>query len=308
MPRALPPLNSLRAFEAAARHLSFTKAADELAVTQAAVSHQVKGLEARLGVKLFKRLTRGLLLTDEGQALAPELREGFERLARALTRVESGSRTGTLSVSLVTTFALAWLAPRLARFQDKHPGIDVRMTTNGRMVDFATEDVDCAIRFGRGPWPSLRVDLLFEEEIAALAAPAIARQITAPADLAKAPMVRVSDDPEDWKTYAAAIGLKDFQPRRGPVFDSTRIAGQAAMSGAGVVLGPPALFPDEIATGKLRLVLPRTVKTGKSWWFVSPAFTAERPKIKIFREWVLAETAALRADQPPSRRSRKAKC
>src|SRR5258708_24051111 len=151
------PLNGLKAFEAAARHLSFTRAADELHVTQAAVSHQVKALEQRLGVKLFRRLPKSLRLTDEGQALLPELRDAFERIARALNRVTSAQGAAALSVSTLTTFALTWLVRRLPPFQARHPAIDVPLNTTGRMVDFAREDVDVAVRYGAGDWRRLNV-------------------------------------------------------------------------------------------------------------------------------------------------------
>src|SRR3954447_11618619 len=168
MGRRLPPLNSLRAFEAAARHLSFTRAAEELNVTQAAVSHQVKALEERIGVKLFRRLTRGLLLTEDGHALLPDLREAFDRLAQAVDRIGRQGGQGTLNISLLTTFALGWLVPRLPRFQAAHPSIDVRLTTTARLIDFAVEDVDVAIRYGTGGWPGLRCDKILDDVITPL--------------------------------------------------------------------------------------------------------------------------------------------
>src|SRR6266702_2729049 len=152
MSRSLPPLNALRAFEAAARHLSFTAAAAELNVTQAAISHQIKGLEERLGLPLFRRLPRRLILTEAGQALLPELRDAFSRMALAIERVTARSAGGTLTVSSMTTVVIGWLLPLLPRFQAAHPEIDVRLMTSQRMVDFAREDIDVAIRFGGGKW------------------------------------------------------------------------------------------------------------------------------------------------------------
>jgi DNA-binding transcriptional LysR family regulator len=168
MSRSQLPLNALRAFEAAARHASFTHAAEELHVTQAAVSHQVKALEERLGVALFVRRPRGLEITSEGEALLPDLRDAFDRMTNALERVGRKANSGTLSVSLVTTFALGWLAPRLHRFQSKHPEIEVRMTTTQRRIDFAREDFDCAIRFTVQPEPELHATRLFSDVLTPL--------------------------------------------------------------------------------------------------------------------------------------------
>ena len=168
MSRSQLPLNALRAFEAAARHASFTHAAEELHVTQAAVSHQVKALEERLGVALFVRRPRGLEITGEGQALLPDLRDAFDRMTNALERVGRKANSGTLNVNLVTTFALGWLAPRLHRFQTKHPEIEVRMTTASRRIDFAREDFDCAIRFAVQPEPDLHATRLFSDVLTPL--------------------------------------------------------------------------------------------------------------------------------------------
>lgn len=168
MSRSQLPLNALRAFEAAARHASFTHAAEELHVTQAAVSHQVKALEERLGVALFVRRPRGLEITSEGEALLPDLRDAFDRMTNALERVGRKANSGTLNVSLVTTFALGWLVPRLHRFQAKHPEIEVRMTTSQKRVDFAREDVDCAIRFTVQPEPELHATRLFSDVLTPL--------------------------------------------------------------------------------------------------------------------------------------------
>ena len=193
--RALPPLNALRSFEAAARHLSFTLAAEELHVTQAAVSHQVKALEERLGLKLFRRLPRGLMLTEQGQALLPELRGAFDRMEQALSRVSALGKEGPLTVSLLTTFALTWLVPRLHRFQALHPGIDVRMLTTQRMADFAREDVDLAIRYAADPaLPGLRCDRLFNDLLTPLCGQAYRERLKGPSDLLRVPLIDTIGD------------------------------------------------------------------------------------------------------------------
>jgi len=277
VPQPLPPLNALRAFESAARHLSFTRAADELHVTQAAISHQVKALEERLGVKLFRRLPRRLLLTDEGQALLPDLRDAFNRMALAIDRLSARSAVGTLTVSSMTTIVMTWLVPRLPRFQAAHPEIDVRLMTTQRLVDFAREDIDVAIRFGTGKWPGVKAERLIDK-------------ITAPADLPALPLLRTTEE-EEWPIWFAAAGVKLADPIRGPVFDSTLVGVQAAIDGLGIVMGPPSLFIDDIAAGRLFRPFPLAVETGKSYWLAVPENAADRPKVRAFRDWIFAEIA-----------------
>jgi DNA-binding transcriptional LysR family regulator len=290
-------LNALRAFEAAARHMSLTKAAAELHVTQAAVSHQVKSLERNIGVALFRRLPRGLLLTEGGQKLLPELREAFARIARAVERLETTGRGGTLSLSLLTTFAMTWLVPRLPRFQALHPEIEVRITTNQKLIDFATEDVDLAVRYGRGPWPGLRQDKVFDETLTPLCGPALAARLRKLEDLLQVPLL-ITEYEKEWPIWLKATGLDESRIRRGAFFDSTRIAVQAAIAGAGVAIGPPFLFAEDIAAGTLVQPFALEVSSGMSWWLVAPEETAERPKIEAFRAWILAEAASPLAAAP----------
>jgi DNA-binding transcriptional LysR family regulator len=287
------PLNGLKAFEAAARHLSFTRAADELHVTQAAVSHQVKTLEQRLGVKLFRRLPKSLRLTDEGQALLPELRDAFERMVRAINRVTSANGASALSVSTLMTFALTWLVGRLPRFQARHPDIEVRLNTTGRLVDFAREDVDVAVRYGDGNWPGLNVEKMFEDELTPLCGRAHKDRLRGPEDLRDVPLLDASP-PEpasvgDWPTWLRAAGIAQLPVTRGATFDSTKIAAQAAIDGMGVAIGSPYLFAEDIAAGRLFQPFPLTVRNGKTYWLVCAEGTATRPKIKAFREWVFSE-------------------
>ncbi|HXP76243.1 MAG TPA: transcriptional regulator GcvA [Stellaceae bacterium] len=287
------PLNGLKAFEAAARHLSFTRAADELHVTQAAVSHQVKTLELRLGVKLFRRLPKSLRLTDEGQALLPELRDAFERMARAIHRVTSAQGASALSVSTLMTFALTWLVGRLPRFQARHPEIEVRLNTTGRMVDFAREDVDVAVRYGDGNWPGLHVEKMFEDELTPLCGRAYKDRLCAPEGLRDVPLMDASP-PEpasvgEWRTWFKAAGIAHLPITRGAQFDSTKIAAQAAIDGMGVAIGSPYLFAEDIAAGRLFQPFPLTVRNGKAYWLVCGEGTAARPKIKSFRDWIFSE-------------------
>lgn len=299
MPRALPPLNALRAFEAAARHLSFTLAAEELHVTQAAISHQVKALEAILGVQLFRRLTRSLLLTDDGQALLPGLREGFDRLAQAVERVGKASSGGALTVSLMTTVALGWLVPRLPRFQAAHPDVDVRLSTSQRLIDFAREDVDVAIRYGHGDWPGLRADKLFDDYLTPLCAPALVPKLRVPGDLKGHPLLITGQAQDEWGAWFDAADLKGFERTTGTEFDSTLIAVQAAMQGLGIAIGDPYFFADDIAAGRLGQPFKLVVNYGKAYWFVSPHATAGRPKVQAFREWCIKEAEPLLKGRKP---------
>jgi LysR family transcriptional regulator of beta-lactamase len=229
--RATIPLNALRAFEAAARHLSFTRAADELCVTQTAISHQVKGLEARLGVSLFRRSNRGLKLTDEGLALAPTLFETFGAIDRLFDQFEAGGVQEVLTVSAVGTFVVGALLERLPAFRIAHPLIDLRLLTNNNKVDVVAEGLDFAIRFGDGAWHACEAQLICSAPMSPLCAPQLAERLKEPADLLRLPLLR-SYRPQDWLNWFRAAGL-DAVNVRGPLFDSSLIMAQAAIRGGG---------------------------------------------------------------------------
>lgn len=292
----LPPLNALRAFEAAARHLSLTKAAEELGVTQAAVSHQVKALEEDLGTPLFRRLTRALALTDTGALLAPELAQAFARIAAAAQRAREREAKGTLTISLLYTFALR-LVPRLGAFAARHPEIVLRLDNSTRKIDFDREPHDAAIRYTADANASgLSVVKLFDDALTPLCAPEIARRIRKPADLFDFEMLDDHNFWSDWKIWLAAAGLDTAAPRkRATVFDSTRLAVEAAMEGLGVALGAPYLFESQIASGRLVQPLDLVLPAGKAYWFVCRKADADRPTLKALRDWLLEETAPQRA-------------
>ncbi|MBL8699349.1 MAG: transcriptional regulator GcvA [Alphaproteobacteria bacterium] len=290
--RRLPPLHALRAFEAAARHLSFKAAAAELHVTPAAISHQIKALESELGVKLFRRLTREIRLTEEGHALAPSLRDGFDRLAAAVERVTQSPGRAVLTLSTLTTVAMSWLVPRLPRFQALHPEIDVRVSTAQKIIDFTREEFDGALRHGVGPWPGLARHKLFDDRLTPLASPAIARRLKRPADVAGFPLLDTEPFPE-WPIWLAAAGLEKLAVTRGPSFDSTRICLEAAANGIGIALSDPILAADQIASGRLAQPFDICVSTGKAYWFVYPQPFAGRAKIIAFRDWLSAEASAI---------------
>ncbi|MBU1312946.1 MAG: LysR family transcriptional regulator [Alphaproteobacteria bacterium] len=277
------PLNALRAFEAAARHLSFTRAAIELHVTQAAVSHQVKLLEERLGVTLFRRLPRGLMITEEGLALLPTLEESFDRMADMLERFEGGHMREVLVVGAVGTFAVGWLLPRLADFRQRHPFIDVRLSTNNNRVDIAAEGLDYAIRFGNGAWHDTEAEPLLEAPLSALCVPAIARQLKTPDDIPRQTLLR-SYRADEWPSWLERAGAAVPQIT-GPVFDSSVLMVEAALQGAGVALAPPLMFSRHRASGALEQPFPVYVSKG-SYWLTRLKSRTPTPAMAAFAGWI----------------------
>ncbi len=286
MTRPHLPLNALRAFEASARHLSFTRAAIELCVTQAAVSHQVKGLEQRLGAALFRRLPRGLALTDEGLALLPALSDSFDRIGDIMERFEGGRVREVLTVGAVGTFAVGWLLPRLQDFADAHPFVDLRLMTNNNRVDIAAEGLDYAIRFGDGAWHGTNDEPLFDAPMSALCDPVTANRLATPQDLTREALLR-SYRSADWPDWFAAAGVSGPHIR-GPVFDSSWVMVEAAMQGFGVALAPPMMFERELAQGRIVQPFATTVSTGLYWltWLKSKQPTSA---MRAFRDWLSAE-------------------
>ncbi|MDH3474204.1 MAG: transcriptional regulator GcvA [Rhodospirillales bacterium] len=307
MTRQLLPLNGLRAFEAAARHLSFAKAAEELNVTPAAISHQIKALEAFYGVALFRRMTRAILLTDAGQAALPNLREGFDRLAQASETLRAQCAGGTLTISVAPSFGAKWLVPRLDRFHAAHPEIEVRIDANDRLVDMTREGVDLGLRFGRGGYPGMRVDLLFSAErtrTSPVCSPRLlegSQPLAAPADLRNHTLLHLDWGDTDetapsWRMWLLAAGLPDVDPTRGPRFSMSTMAIQAAIEGQGVALAEEIIVADDLAKG--HLVRPFDLSLSDpmnfAYYVASPEATAGQPKVAAFRDWVLAEA---RGDQ-----------
>jgi LysR family transcriptional regulator of beta-lactamase len=289
MIRPYLPLNGLRAFEAAARHLSFTKAAIELCVTPAALGHQVKALEERLGVPLFRRLPRGLALTDEGQALLPVLRESFDRMAALLDEFRGGKGREVLSVGVVGTFAVGWLLPRLARFEAAHPSVDLRLTTNNNRVDIAEEGLDFAIRYGDGAWHGTDAVLLFDAPLTPLCSPETAARLGRPADLRRETLLR-SYRVGEWTAWFEAAGVPQ-PPLTGMVFDSAVLMVQAALDGHGIALAPARMFERELGTGLARRPFPIEVSLG-GYWLTSLKSRKPTMAMTAFRDWIAAEARA----------------
>jgi LysR family transcriptional regulator, regulator of gene expression of beta-lactamase len=289
MDRAQLPLNALRAFEAAARHLSFTRAAIELCVSQGAVSQQVAALEARLGTPLFRRLPRGLALTDEGHALLPVMGEALDRIGIALERIEGGHPRELLTLGVVGTFAIGWLLPRLADFSRACPYVDVRVSTNNNRVDLAGEGIDLALRFGGGAWHGTHAELVLEARMCPLCAPETARRMADPGALAREVLLR-SYRADEWPRWFDAAGLS-CPPLRGPVFDSSALMVEAARRGLGVALAPAAMFAGDLRSGDLVQPFAQSVDLG-SYWLTRLQSRADTAAMAAFRAWLMA-TAAL---------------
>lgn len=284
------PLNALRAFEASARHLSFTRAALELHVTQNAVSAQVKNLEERLGVPLFRRLPRGLALTDEGLALLPALSDSFARMRGVLEQLEGGLKVEVLTVAVVGTFAIGWLVPRLAGFQRAHPSIDLRLMTHNNRVDLAAEGLDCAIRFGDGAWHGTDAEPLVEAPLSPACAPAVARRLRVPADLGRETLLR-SYRADEWTRWFTAARVPAPLPiARGPMFDSSVTLAAAAAQGAGVALLPVAMFGEALREERLVQPFELGVSLGR-YWLTRLKSRPATQAMRSFRDWLLQEAA-----------------
>jgi LysR family transcriptional regulator, glycine cleavage system transcriptional activator len=291
MAMALPSLSGLRAFEAAARHMSFTLAAAELHVTQTAISHQINRLEEQLGLKLFIRRNRSLVLTREAEDYLPSIRSAFEELRRATDRLRRSDHDGLLTVSTTASLAAKWLVSRVAAFQDAHPGIEIRITTSAHLVDFRRDAIDMAVRYGRGHWPGLRADWLMADHFFPVCSPALlngGQPLRRPEDLAHHTLLHTMVSREDWQLWLTASGLPlSIAARRGLMFDQGFLAVQAAVEGLGVALGRTHLVEADILAGRLVAPFDMVLPQDAGYYVVAPDVTAEVPKIRLFREWLL---------------------
>ena len=291
MHRQLPPLTAVRVFEAAARHQSFTKAAAELGMTQAAVSYQIKVLEDRFGAPLFLRRPRQVNLTEAGQRLAPAITEAFEMIGQAFATARSGAQ-GTLSITTVPTFATNWLAQHLGSFQVVHPSLAVRLDMSPSIVDFSREEIDVAIRAGDGNWPGLAKHFLMRTEFTPMLSPQLAASIggvNTPADLLKLPIIG-PDDPW-WAQWLTEAGLspQTLEGRPQNRMGSQTVEGGAAIAGLGVAMLTPSFFQTELAAGRLVQPFDLVCDDGKGYWLAYPEARRNVPKIAAFRAWILAE-------------------
>ncbi len=297
--KRLPPLNALKVFEAAARHLSFTKAAEELHVTPGAVSQQIKALEDFLQTPVFRREKRSLLLTDEAQASLPVLREGFDKLAEAGKILSAKADTGRLTVSVAPSFASKWLVPRLDVFQEAHPDIDVWVSADMNVVDFAVEDVDLAIRYGAGRYQGLIVDHLMAEKIVPVCSPQLLtgdNPLKSPADLIHHTLLHDSTDKDEscptWPMWLKAAGVCHKQGARGLKFNQSSLVIEAAVAGKGVALAKAALALADLEAGRLVIPFDLTTPTDFAYYIVHPPSKSSSPAVKAFKTWLMDEAAS----------------
>lgn len=297
--RRLPPLNALRAFEAAARHLNFSRAADELSVTPGAVSQQIQNLEDYVGAALFKRTPKGLLLTDAAQTALPALREAFDRLAEAASLLTAAVDGRRLTLTAPPSFATKWLVPRLGAFEQAHPLVDVWLSAAIELVDLTAGEVDVAIRYGAGRYPGLEVRRLFSEAVIPVASPEhlAVQPLNTPADLANHILLHdgspdFDDSCPDWSMWLAARGLKNIDGMRGPRFNQSSLVIEAAANGRGVALAKRTLAQADLEAG--RLVAPLQIATAVdfAYYLVHPKAKGRLPQVKAFVSWIEAEAQA----------------
>jgi LysR family glycine cleavage system transcriptional activator len=294
MPRRLPPLNALPSLEAAARHLSFSKAADELHVTHGAVSRAIRNLEQHLGTQLFVRSVRAVRLTPMGAAYAAEVRQILDQLAAA-TLSATGQQSPVLNVSTLDTLASKWLVPRLFRFRQRYGEVDVRLSTSEKLADFVSDGIDIAIRYGRGRYPGVISELLMKEDVFLVCSPKLLEgphPLRTPADLKHHTLIH-DNFHIDWASWLKMAGIQDVDPHRGPSFHSSEHVVQAAVQGEGVALGRSALVADDLANGRLVRPFALSLPAELAYYVVYPPAALKQNKVKVFRDWLMEEAGAV---------------
>ncbi len=301
MPHRLPPIAALRALEAAARHLNFTKAADELNVTQSAISHQVRHLEDLWGLKLFDRRAGRLALTRNGQALAPVVRSFMGKMTTTLDMLLSEALRDPLRVDMLESFAVRWLVPRLGHFHEQHPDIDVWISTSDELVDFKVDNVDAAIRLGHGHYTGLHLTLLLREHLFPVCSPRLLKQIgkpSTPRDLLDYPLLLRRQDPRhpSWEYWFQLADVGDVMLTEGTRFPDTNMALQAAIDGQGVAMARSAHVGDDLVAGRLVKLFNVECPSTMAYYFVCPEGRESLPKIAAFRKWLCQEAALAQAE------------
>jgi LysR family glycine cleavage system transcriptional activator len=285
----LPPLRSFRVLEAAARHQNYTRAADELHLTHSAVSHQIHALEASLGVRLFERSGRQMRTTESGRQLAQDVRATLDALAAAVERIRGGDAANALTVSVLPSFAAAWLVARLGDFLERHPQIDLRLESTTALADFRNDGVDVAIRYGSGNYEGFECVKLFDDELFPSLSPKLRRsaRVRTPADLARVPLLRIRTHSR--APWFATAGVNLAEPRRGPVFNDSELALQAAIQGQGVVLARGSLTAPKLRAGTLVAPFRQRIPSPQTCWLVYPPQHARKPAVLLFRDWLVEE-------------------
>jgi DNA-binding transcriptional LysR family regulator len=292
MRHRLPPLNSLRLFEASARLLSFKNAAEELLLTPSAVSHGIQSLEEWLGTPLFLRTTKGIVLSEAGNAYIPVVRQALELLANGSASISNKQGLGQLAVSMAPTFAARWLLPRLHRFRERHPDIRVVIDTSHERTELSDVGADLAVRMGRGNWHGFVADKLLSEVMTPVCAPAIYERVRHLKDIQQAPLIHVSTVSEDWSAWAAGCGRPAPDRGKGLQFDTIQMAFEAASQGLGVAIGRKPLVNPELESGSLVEVWD-SVDSNTAYWLVGAESRADDPRIVAFRSWIIEEAASV---------------
>jgi LysR family transcriptional regulator, glycine cleavage system transcriptional activator len=300
MATRVPPMQALRAFEAAARNGSLTRAAESLNLTHGAISHQIKALEASVGVRLIERAGRGIRVTEEGERLATRLRAALAEIADAMREAGERSNPRRLRVSVTPSFAARWLLPRLGSFLARHKDIDLDVRSSIAVVDFRRDDADVAIRHGFGNWPDVKVELLMSDKFFPVCSPRLAKRPLRPRDLAHHTLLRADD--ETWKPWFEAVGLDWPEPTRGPTFNDSALMLQACAEGQGIALARTALLGHDIRNGLLMRLFDIDVPAPRRYYLVYPPRLVASPKLALFREWLKEEIARDDADESVGRR------
>ena len=292
MPRRLPPLNSLRAFEAAGRHLSFTRAAGELTVTQAAISHQVKTLEEYLDVALFRRLPRKLELTRAGNLLLPVVRSSFDSISHSVAELLTLTARSELTVRLAPSFAAKWLSPRLESFRQLHPHIELSLTHSNEVVDFRRQAIDLAVTYGKGEWPDRVAERVLTLDFFPVCAPGFLKgphPLTSASNLCHHKLLHDSNY-KNWTAWVELAGLNDVDPKHGTVMDDTNVLMQAAKDGLGVALGSSSFIAGDLASGRLVNPFGPVLRDDRAYYVVCPLANLERPAVRDFRNWLIGQS------------------
>ncbi len=292
MDRRLPPMAALQAFEVAAQLGSFKQAAAQLHRTPSAISHQFRRLEGELGVKLFHREPHGLRLTDAGRSYLQEVHQALDALVEATNRLQRRHGEGPVAVSLFPSFAVRWLIPRLNDFRAHYPGVELALINSLRQADFERDDIDAAIRFGDGDWPSLRADALMVETCFPVCSPAVAQRLATVDDLSSCVLLHNAAHPGEWRDWLSQAGAVTVDAESGPVFDASNEVLTAAANGMGVAIGRSPLVDADIAGGRLVEPFDIRLQTRGRYWLVAPEATADDPGIAALRTWLLRSLAA----------------
>lgn len=290
--KRLPPLNSLKCFESAARHGSFNKAAQELNVTPSAISHQIKGLESFLGIELFRRTKRKVVLTEAGESYIKPIKKIFQQLEQATADLETAQHVGSLKLAVAPSFLTRWLMPRMERFQSRYPEIEIEIRSSMGLIDFSMGDIDMAVYFGNGEWDGIEAHYLRPIRLAPVCSPRLIKPeqpINVPEDMRFYPLLHVSKRSDEWNDWLVQNGLDPKVFRRGLMFSSGSLTAGAAAQGLGIALADISLVTPEIESGHLQVLFDKQLETNRSFYLVFEKERAFTPAMTAFKEWIIEE-------------------